>query len=203
MLKKFPHTYVIVFSIIIVCAILTWFIPGGEYARKTIDVNGVARDVIEPGSFHYIGNSPQTYQVFTSIVKGFEKQAGIIVFILIIGGAFWIMNQTRAIDKGIQSFVKYSSSLEKYSFFRKIGLDNIIFVAIMLLFSLFGSVFGMSEETIAFVIIFVPFAVSLGYDSITGVALCYLAAHVGFAGAMLNPFTIGIAQGISQVPLFS
>lgn len=203
MLKKFPHTYVIVFSIIVVCAILTWFIPGGEYARKTIDVNGVARDVIEPGSFHYTENSPQTWQVFTSLIKGFEKQAGIIVFILIIGGAFWIMNQTRAIDKGIQTFVKYSSSLEKYSFFRKIGLDNMIFVAIMILFSLFGAVFGMSEETIAFVIIFVPFAVSLGYDSITGVALCYLAAHVGFAGAMMNPFTIGIAQGISQVPLFS
>jgi len=203
MLKKFPHTYVIVFSIIIICAVLTWIIPGGEFQRKSIDVNGVEREIIEPGSFKYTESDPQTWQIFTSIYKGFEKQAGIIVFILIIGGAFWIMNQTRSIDKGIHSFVKYSSSLNKFGFFRKIGLNNIIFVAIMLLFSLFGAVFGMSEETIAFVVIFVPFAVSLGYDSITGVAICYLAAHVGFAGAMLNPFTIGIAQGISQVPLFS
>lgn len=203
MLKKFPHTYVIVFSIIIVCALLTWIIPGGEFNRQTIDVNGTERQVIEPGSYHLTQSEPQSWQIFTAMFRGFENQAGIIAFILILGGAFWIMNQTRSIDKGIHSFVKYTRHLEKYSFFRKVGLNNVIFVLIMIMFSLFGSVFGMSEETIAFVIIFVPFAISLGYDSITGVALCYLAAHVGFAGAMLNPFTIGIAQGISQVPPFS
>lgn len=73
----------------------------------------------------------------------------------------------------------------------------------MVMFSLFGAVFGMSEETIAFVIIFVPLAISMGYDSIVGVCMCYVAAHVGFAGAMLNPFTIGIAQGIAELPIFS
>ena len=52
----------------------------------------------------------------------------------------------------------------------------------------------MSEETIAFVIIIVPLAISMGYDSIVGICLVYVAAHIGFAGAMLNPFTIGIAQ---------
>ncbi|PKP23077.1 MAG: short-chain fatty acid transporter [Bacteroidetes bacterium HGW-Bacteroidetes-21] len=203
MLKKFPHTYVIVFSIIIVSALLTWVIPGGEFNRQTIDVNGTERQVIEPGSFHITESNPQSWQIFTAMFKGFEKQSGIIAFILILGGAFWILNQTRSIDRGIHSFVKYSSRLEKFSFFRKVGLHNVIFTIIILMFSLFGAIFGMSEETIAFVIIFVPFAISLGYDSITGVALCYLAAHVGFAGAMLNPFTIGIAQGISQVPPFS
>jgi uncharacterized ion transporter superfamily protein YfcC len=73
----------------------------------------------------------------------------------------------------------------------------------MLLFSLFGAVFGMSEETIAFVVVFIPLAIQMGYDSIVGVCMCYVAAHVGFAGAMLNPFTIGIAQGIAGLPLFS
>ena len=52
MLKKVPHTYTIVFSIIIICAILTWIIPGGEYARESIDVNGVERTVIVNDSFH-------------------------------------------------------------------------------------------------------------------------------------------------------
>jgi uncharacterized ion transporter superfamily protein YfcC len=73
----------------------------------------------------------------------------------------------------------------------------------MIIFSLFGAIFGMSEETIAFIIIFVPLAISMGYDSVTGVLMCYVAAHVGFAGAMFNPFTIGIAQGLSGLPLFS
>jgi uncharacterized ion transporter superfamily protein YfcC len=73
----------------------------------------------------------------------------------------------------------------------------------MIMFSIFGAVFGMSEETIVFVIIMVPLAISMGYDSIVGVSLCFVAAGLGFAGAVLNPFTIGIAQGIAELPLFS
>jgi uncharacterized ion transporter superfamily protein YfcC len=73
----------------------------------------------------------------------------------------------------------------------------------MIIFSLFGAIFGMSEETIAFSVIFVPLAISMGYDSIVGIGLCYFAAHIGFAGAILNPFTVGIAQGLASVPLFT
>jgi len=73
----------------------------------------------------------------------------------------------------------------------------------MIIFSLFGAIFGMSEETIAFSVIFVPLAISMGYDSIMGIGLCYFAAHIGFAGAILNPFTVGIAQGLASVPLFT
>ena len=74
---------------------------------------------------------------------------------------------------------------------------------VMVLFSIFGAVFGMSEETIAFIIILVPLAISMGYDSIVGVGMVFVAAGLGFAGAVLNPFTIGIAQGIADLPLFS
>jgi uncharacterized ion transporter superfamily protein YfcC len=73
----------------------------------------------------------------------------------------------------------------------------------MLVFSIFGAVFGMSEETIAFIIILVPLSISMGYDSIVGVSMSFVAAGLGFAGAVLNPFTIGIAQGIADLPLFS
>ena len=84
-----------------------------------------------------------------------------------------------------------------------VGVHNIVLVAVMTIFSLFGAIFGMSEETIAFTIIFVPLAISMGYDSIVGVSLCFIAAALGFAGAFLNPFTIGVAQGLSHIPLFS
>lgn len=70
MLKKVPHTYTIVFSIIIICAILTWIIPGGEYARETVDVNGVERTVIVNDSFHEVAKSPQTWQVFSALFNG-------------------------------------------------------------------------------------------------------------------------------------
>lgn len=201
--KKIPHTYVIVFSIIVIAAALTWFFPGGEYERETKIVNQTEREVIIQDSFSYTENEPQTWQIFSALFEGFVDKADIIVFILIIGGAFWIINESRAIDVGIFSFLKYSRRLEKFKFIRKLGVNNLIITLIMLIFSIFGATFGMSEETIAFIIIFVPLAISMGYDSIVGVSMCFVAAGLGFAGALLNPFTIGIAQGLSSLPLFS
>ena len=144
MLKKVPHTYTIVFSIIIICAILTWIIPGGEYARETVDVDGLERTVIVNDSFHEVAKSPQTWQVFSALFNGFEKQAGIIAFILIIGGAFWIMNNSKAIDVGIFSFLRSTQKLEHIGIIRKLGVNNIIITMVMLLFSCFGAIFGMS-----------------------------------------------------------
>lgn len=203
MSKKIPHTYVIIFAIIIFSAVLTWIVPGGEYARQTKLVNGVERTVIDKASFHYIDSQPQTWQVFSALFEGFERQAGIIVFILMIGGAFWILNSSKSVDIGIYSFLKYTERLERHKLLNKLGVNNIIIVLIMLMFSVFGAVFGMSEETIAFIVIIVPLAISMGYDSIVGVSMVFVAAGLGFAGAVLNPFTIGIAQGIADLPLFS
>jgi len=200
---KIPHTFTIVFVIIVVCAVLTWIIPGGEYQRKTVEVNGIERSVVVENSYHRVDRAPQTWQIFTSFFKGFERTSNIIAFILMIGGAFWIMNETNAINRGIYLFLERTRRMQQHKFFRVVGVNNLLIIAIMLMFSLFGSVFGMSEETIAFIVIFVPLAISMGYDSIVGVLMCYVAAHVGFAGAMLNPFTIGIAQGLSGLPTFS
>lgn len=177
-MKKFkvPDTYVIIFAVIAICAISTWFVPGGN---------------------------PQTWQVFSALYEGFSQQAGIIAFVLIIGGSFWVVNSTKAVDEGIMAFISEVRTLERFSIIRKLGVGNIVIVLIMLLFGLFGAVFGMSEETIAFVAVVIPLAKSLGYDEVVGVCMVYVAAHVGFAGAMLNPFTIGIAQDMSGLPLFS
>lgn len=197
MLKRVPHTYVIVFFLIIISAVATWLIPGGEYTTTILD------DGSSSVEFHVVESHPQTWQVFSAMFNGFERQAGIIVFILMIGGAFWIMNESKAIDVGIRSFLVLTQKLNRYTVIRKIGTGNLMIVLIMLMFSIFGAVFGMSEETIAFIVIVVPLAVSMGYDSITGVGMVFVAAGLGFAGAVLNPFTIGIAQGLADLPLFS
>lgn len=203
MLRRVPHTYVIVFALLVVCAVSTWIIPGGEFSRQTVSVNGVDREIIVDHSFQFVDSNPQTWQIFSAFFDGFVNTANIIAFILMIGGAFWILNDSKSIDIGIYSFLKFSKSWEKSKLLRKVGVNNIILVGIMFIFSLFGAVFGMSEETIAFTIIFVPLAISMGYDSIVGVSLCFVAAALGFAGAFLNPFTVGIAQGLSNIPLFS
>ncbi|MBQ2917858.1 MAG: YfcC family protein [Bacteroidales bacterium] len=173
---RVPNTYVIIFAVLLVCAVATWLVPGGE---------------------------PQTWQVFSALYEGFSQQAGIIAFVLIIGGAFWVVNSTKAVDDGIMKFISRVQSLERFGLVRKLGVGNIVITLVMLLFGLFGAVFGMSEETIAFVAVVIPLARSLGYDDFVGVCMVYVAAHVGFAGAMLNPFTIGIAQDMASLPLFS
>jgi len=173
---RVPNTYVIIFTVLLICAVSTWLVPGGN---------------------------PQTWQVFSALYDGFSQQAGIIAFVLVIGGAFWVVNSTKAVDEGIMKFISKVQGLERYGLVRKLGAGNIVITLIMLLFGLFGAVFGMSEETIAFVAVAIPLARRLGYDEFTGVCMVYVAAHVGFAGAMLNPFTIGIAQDMSGLPLFS
>lgn len=190
--REFPNTYVIIFVILALCAVATWFVPGGEYITEG-----------EVLVYQEVESVPQTWQVFEALYSGFAKQAGIIVFILIIGGAFWIVNSSKAIDMGIISFLNGTKKLEKYTLLKKIGVNNIVMSLIIILFSLFGGVFGMSEETLAFVVVLVPLAVSMGYDSIVGVCLVYVAAHVGFAGAFLNPFTVGVAQNMADLPMFS
>ena len=179
---KIPNTYVIIAFILVLCAVVTWFVPGGQYVKA------------DDGSltFRAVDAVPQTWQVFSAVYHGFVKQAGIIVFILVVGGAFWLLNATGAVTAGIRRFIGLVGKR-----------DKLVLAALTILFSLAGAVFGMSEETIPFVGIVVPLAVSLGYDAFMGMLVVYVAANVGFSSAFLNPFTVGIAQEMAGLPLFS
>ena len=179
---KVPNTYVIIAVIIALCAVLTWFVPGGQYVKA------------EDGTLSYeaVDAVPQTWQVLSAVYHGFVKQAGIIVFILVVGGAFWLLNATGAVEAGIQRFIVLIGKR-----------DILVLVALTVLFSLAGAVFGMSEETIPVIGIVVPLVVSMGYDAIMGMLVVYVASNVGFSSAFLNPFTVGIAQGMADLPLFS
>ena len=181
-MRKLPNTYVIIAALIVLCAVLTWFLPGGQY------VTGGDGTL----SYEKLRAEPQTWQVFSAVYHGFVKQAGIIIFILVVGGAFWLLNATGAVDAGIRRLIAGIG--------RK---DKAVLVALTLLFSLGGAVFGMSEEAIPFVGIVVPLVVSLGYDAFMGLLVVYVASNIGFSSAFLNPFTVGIAQEMAGLPLFS
>lgn len=187
-MKKIPNVFVIVFILIIVSAVLTWVLPGGSYQRKQVMTRGVERTVVVEGTFEKTESNPQVFEIFTAPVMGFLKLGEIIAFIFIVGGAFYMLNETGSINAGIGKLVEI---LE--------GREFLIIPIVMTIFSLFGAAFGMCEEAMPFVLIFVPLAISLGYDSIVGVSLTFLAAGVGFAGAFINPFTLQIAQGLSGV----
>lgn len=203
MLKKIPHTFVIISIIILFSALLTWIVPAGQFNYQTVEIGGVSREIVVENSYHTVPSSPQSWHVFAAFLSGFQKQGAIIAFILIIGGAFYILNSSRSIDIGINSFLRHVRALEKNRAIKYLGVNNIVIVLTMILFSSFGAIFGMSEQSLAFVAIVIPLAISMGYDSITGFCMVYGAAHIGFSGAILNPFTIGIAQSIAGLQMFS
>ena len=186
--KKVPDVYVIVCSLILLAGVATWIVPGGAFEREVVDRGGISAEVVVPGSFEFENSHPQVFEVFTAPINGALRLAKIIFFIFMVGGSFYVLNETQAIAAGIHNLVRALK-----------GREYLVIPTVMTVFSLFGATFGMCEEAIPFVLVFVPLALALGYDSIVGVSLTFLAAGVGFAGAFLNPFTVQIAQGIAGI----
>jgi uncharacterized ion transporter superfamily protein YfcC len=189
---RMPNTFVLLFAILALIALATWFVPGGKY--DTHLVNG--KQLVDPATFHYVASAPQgLVALMKAPIKGFVEAAQIIGFVLIVGGAFAVVQRTEAIDTAIRSIAR---AHEHSALVRATIIP--VFVT---LFSLGGATFGMNEEVIPFVLIFVPLALALGYDTVTGVSIPFLGSQVGFGAAFLNPFNVGIAQGIAGVPVFS
>lgn len=189
---RMPHTLVVVAALIAVVLALSWLIPSGSFERVEKD----GRQIPVPGTYHEVQKERLGLEwLMLAPIKGFTDGAMIIGFLLLIGGAFQAIQETGIIEFGIR---RVTATLTSRPF-----LEKLLIPVLMTLFSLGGAIFGMSEETIPFILIFVPLAISLGYDSIVGVAIPFLGAAAGFAAAFFNPFTVGIAQGIAGVPLYS
>ncbi|MHB8797357.1 MAG: YfcC family protein [Thermoanaerobaculia bacterium] len=187
-----PHTLVIVGSLVVFVLVLAWLVPSGTY--ETAEKAG--RTVTVPGTYQQVEKvwlGPQW--VVVAPIRGFLDGALIIAFLFAIGGAFGIVQAGGTIEFAIR---KLTAALAARPF-----LEKLVIPVLMVVFSLAGSVFGMSEEVIPFVVICIPLALSLGYDSIVGVAIPFLGAAAGFGAAFFNPFTVGIAQGLVGLPLYS
>jgi len=189
---KLPHTLVLIYAMVILTVVATWIVPGGQYQRAEKD----GRTLPVAGTFAQAARNPQGLgALFVSPVKGFIEAAAIIAVVFVVGGAFAVIQKTGAIMAFIHNLA--------LRFGRNKALRALLIPVIMTIFSLGGAVFGMCEETMPFVLIFIPLSLSLGYDSIVGVALPFVGAAAGFAGAFFNPFTVGIAQGIAGLPVYS
>lgn len=211
-----PDTYIIIFFVVIFAALLTWTVPVGQFDTKEIKYmmgsTEKSRTVLIPESFKYklddagvpmkdgiklfepYGEVGFLNYAFEGMVAGdkWGSAVGVMIFILIVGGAFGIVLRTHAIECGIKRMIKKSK-----------GMDKLIIPILFVLFSLGGAVFGMGEEAIPFVLIVVPVVIALGYDSIVAVMITYCATQIGFATSWMNPFSVAIAQGISQIPVLS
>jgi len=194
---KMPHTLVVVGSLVLLVLILSWLVPSGEFQRMVkVLPDGSQVKVPIPGTFHLL---PKHYlglhMVLLAPIKGFLDGGVLIVFLFIIGGSFGIFQETGAVEFGIRRLVAGIS--------RHPALEWLFIPVLMVVFSLTGAVFGMAEELIPFVVILIALSRAMGYDSIVGLSIPFLGAASGFACAFFNPFTVGVAQGIAGVPIYS
>lgn len=207
---KMPHVFALLTMVILGCALLTWIVPSGAFERESKVIEGTTRTLVVPGSYEQI---PKHYSLeaatvgekvegraapvglhgfLSAIPRGMEQAADIIFFIFMIGGAFGILQRTGVIAASINKL------LEKLG-----GNGPLLTAAIMFVIALGGSTLGMGEEFIPLVPVFLIVSMRLGYDRIYGMAMVILAAQMGFAAATTNPFTVGVAQGIAELPLIS
>lgn len=189
----FPHTYAIILGMIFLATVATWLIPAGVYDTKKVDVNGTTRTLVVDGSYHHVDQNPvNLFEMFQAIPVGLGKGAEIVFYIFLIAGTFSVIQRTGAIEGLISVLVKKFSKA-----------DIFLVPILMTTFSVLGFTIGMAEEGIIFVPIVIALMRSFKYDAITGTAIVLLGAGTGFMGGIFNPFTVGIAQGIAQVELFS
>lgn len=183
------NAFVLIFFVIVISTILTYILPAGEYDR----IEEAGRTIVVPDSFHLTEQSPVGFfKIFTSIHTGMVQGAGIIFFVLLVGGAFGILKATGALDALI---VTISHKLA--------NRELLLIPVLMLFFAAGGTLMGMAEETIIYIAIITPLAVALGFDAIVGFAIVSLGANIGFMSAVMNPFNIGVAQSIAELPTFS
>jgi uncharacterized ion transporter superfamily protein YfcC len=181
---RVPHTFVLIFMLIAVMAVLTYMLPAGAFERTTDEATG--RQVIVKGSYRSVEPNPQNVlSVLAAPLKGLVAAAEVVAFVLIVGGAFGIIEKTGAIRAGIGTVVHRLESR-----------TTLIIPLCTLLFGLGGTTIGMSEETIPFYMIFIPLMLALGYDSMVAVAIIFIGSTMGAVGSTLNPFVTGIAQAL-------
>ena len=190
-----PHVYILLLGLILIFSVLTYIVPAGQYDMQTITVpeTGAQRSVVDASTYHTVEATPVTLMKFlTSVPRGMQEAAQIIFFLFVLGGSMKILTTTKAIDAGVGRLIR-----------RMQGKSIALVPLFVILFSTCGATFGMCEETIAFVPIFIPIFMAMGFDSITGAGIVLCGCGAGYAAAFLNPFNVGISQGIAELPLGS
>ena len=181
---RMPTAYTILFVLLILVAVATWFVPAGSYTHHE-DGTPVA------GSYHRVEQQPQgPGDVVLASFQGFYDAVDVALFILMVGGFLGVVMKTGAIDAGVSNVIRLLG-----------GREILLIPVLMILFSLGGTSFGMWEETMAFYPLLIPVFVSAGYDALTGIAVVLLGSGAGVLAGTVNPFATGIASGFAGVSL--
>ncbi|MBQ8648080.1 MAG: YfcC family protein, partial [Oscillospiraceae bacterium] len=188
---KMPHTYVILTFILLAVVVMTWLVPAGEYDRVLDEASG--KMVVLPDSFHYIeGDRPGLFDVFLALQRGYVSGANILFLIVFAYGYVYMLTENGTLNSAIQVLI------------RRMGQHTHLLIPVcMILFGLLGATLGIFEEVYGLVPVLGGIMAMLGYDRVVGGAVVYVGVATGFAAALTNPFSVGIAQTIAEVPLNS
>ena len=188
---KMPHTYVLLTMILLSVVVLTYLIPAGEYDRVLDEISG--KMVVLPESFHYVeGVRPGFFDIFLALQHGYVSAANILFLIVFAYSYVYLLTENGTLNRAIQVLV------------RCLGSRTYLLIPVcMLLFGLLGATLGIFEETYGLVPVFIGIMTALGYDPLVGGAMVYVGVATGFAAALTNPFSVGIAQSIAEVPINS
>jgi uncharacterized ion transporter superfamily protein YfcC len=165
--------------------VLTWILPSGGFITE---INEYGREVVIPGSFEISEEKeylPPT-SLFTVVPRAFADAQGIIFFVLIIGGALAVVRETGAIDALLGKLaVKFGNQPAPLLFLT------------MLAFAAASATLGMAEEYIPFAIILVALCAALRMDALTAIGTMVVGYGIGYGIAVMNPFTLLVAQDVA------
>ena len=193
--RSFITAIIVIFALMIAAYILTFVIPGGQYARIE-DTNG--NMIIDTDSeFTYVDGGLSIWKWILSPIlvlgaTGNGTLIAVVIFLLVIGGIF------NCLDKcGLMAYI-LNKTANKFSTvrYRLMAIVTLFFMAL-------GSLIGSFEEYVPLVPLVCALAISLGWDAMTGLGMSLLAAGCGFAAGVCNPFTVGVAQQLAGLPMFS
>lgn len=188
--EKGINPFVLMFIVIVIVTVLTYILPAGQYER--IEKDG--RSVVDPTSFEFVESTPVgLLEMFSSIHAGMIEGASIILFVFLFGGALGIMQATGALD----SFIKFVAV--------RFGTKEKLLIPLMvLIFASLGTLIGSAEDALVYIAIIVPMTIALGFDALTGFAIVILGTlATGFISGITNPFNVGVAQSIAELPMYS
>lgn len=193
---KVPHMFVILIGIVAFFTALTWIVPAGQYDRYPDPANP-NRMLIDPDSFQYVPQSGVGLpQMLLSLQEGVVSAANISFMIFMCFAALYMVEKTGALDAVINALLKHTE--------RGGNTALGILVVMMVGMSAWASTGTFSyEQIVIFIPIFCTLAIALGFDALVGMGMSFVVVGVGFGTGTVNPFTVGVAQGVSQVPLFS
>ena len=180
---RMPTAYTILFLLIALVALSTWFIPAGSYRYE----DGVPIT----GSYQRVEQSPQGVgAVLQAAFSGFYDAVDVCIFIVMVGGFLGVVMKTGAVDAGVGAVIRALGGREKW-----------LIPILMVFFGLGGTTYGMWEETMAFYPLLIPVFLAAGYDAVVGISVILLGAGAGVISSTVNPFATGIASGFAGVTL--